>query len=593
MKIFKSENFIIFLIVFTLACIAGFYINFKLKIIFGDALVRSFHAYLVFFGNEPKLSAIGFVWPPLPTLLQLPLVLIKPLNISGIAGNILSSIFFGIIAVYVNLLAIFFKLKKIFRFIILFLFITNPLIFFYGINGMSEIIGICFIIMTLYYLFVHISSQSIPSLVLTSLALSCAVMTRWETGVLLFIVLFIIVLIPFLNKKYSFRELESSLVLFTIPVLFVIFIWLIASWLIVGSPTYFLHSTYSFTAQDAKQLASNSVLNAARGNVGLSFMFVLERIIYLSAVFIPFFILVFTKLRNKANRLYVLTMLGFALSVILAHTMLIYFGKSYGELRYFIYVIPFSYIFLLFLFKDTLKVSLGRYTIILLFSLSAMLILISSGLTYYAMSLPKYGNQEHILIDVLLNKHNDSESYTFKKEAQIANYISTHIQTRSVLVDDSVGFIIIYLTRKPHLFIETVDSDFKQTLNNPVHSKAKYLLISDQESHSGVDILNVSYPTLFKTGGDFVTLEKDFGDWRLYKILAPGEKAKESPKAIVTKNNCTHLVVSGESLWGIAKKDFGNGLIYKEIFEQNKDLLIKPSLIHPGENISIPCIEDL
>ncbi len=91
MKIYKSENLIIFLIIFCLASIAGIYINFKLKFIFGDALVRSFHAYLVFFGYQPKLSAIGFTWPPLPTLLQLPLVLIKPLNISGISGNMLTA----------------------------------------------------------------------------------------------------------------------------------------------------------------------------------------------------------------------------------------------------------------------------------------------------------------------------------------------------------------------------------------------------------------------------------------------------------------------------------------------------------------------
>lgn len=521
MKRLTSENLWIFLIVFIPACAAGIYLNQVIDYIFVDAFKRSFAAYLVYFGNEPKLSAIGFVWPPIPTLLQLPLVLIEPLNQSGLAGNILSSILLGVSAVYLNLIAVMYNVKKSFRYILLLLFVTNPLILFYGINGMSELIGIGFITMAIYYFLRHLSTNSLPSLVFASLAVACATMTRWEMGILLFVVLVIIAYIPFVNKKYSFQEAESSVVVFAVPIFFAISIWLVTSWLIVGSPIYFLHSPYSFTAHDAKQLSGSSVLSDARGSVWLSFLFVFERILYLSAAFIPFFALLVNKLRNKAERLHALTLLGFASSVIFAHILLIYVGKSYGELRYYIYVIPFSYMFLMFLFKNTISKSKQKIRVLLFFVASAVLMLATSVLTYTAMSQYEYGNQEYIVIDILKGKHNVTKSYTFKKEEVIARYIASHIKTRSVLVDDSVGFIIVYLTRKPNLFIETVDSDFKQTLADPVNSKAEYLLISNQDTHSGVNILNVEYPTLYKKGADFVTLEKDFGDWRLYKIIKP------------------------------------------------------------------------
>lgn len=586
MKLLKSENSIILLMVFALACLAGMYINFVLDFVFIDAFKRSFMAYLVYFGNEPKLSAIGFVWPPIPTLLQLPLVAIEPLNRTGIAGNILSAIFLGISAVYLNSLGKLFNVKKLFRYAFTLLFVANPLIFFYGANGMSELIAISFIIMTIYYFLRHIVKNSLPSLLIASLTLSCLIMTRWEMGLLLFVVLSLIAFIPFVKKNYSFNKAESSAVMFILPVMFIVFIWLFASWLIVGSPTYFLNSSYSFTPHDAKQLASNTVLSAAKGNILLSIQFVMERILFLSAVFFPFLILVLAKLRNKANRISGLTIVGFALSVIFAHTMLVFLGKSYGELRYFIYVIPFSYIFLLFLFKDTLKTTLKNYKYTAAFLVAVVLMLATSGLTYYAMLQPKYGNQEYVLMNVLLNKNTD-KNYALDKEEEIAKYISANVKTRSVIVDDSVGFTIVYLSRNPNLFIETVDSDFKKILNNPINTEAKYMLISDQNTHSGIDILNEAYPKMFEEGEEFVTLEKDWGDWKLYKIKSPTEIA--SSKVKKEDKSCKHTVLDGESVWNISSKYFGSGEEYNSIVSLNKDLATNPSMIKPNQEIIVPC----
>lgn len=54
----------------------------------------------------------------------------------------------------------------------------------------------------------------------------------------------------------------------------------------------------------------------------------------------------------------------------------------------------------------------------------------------------------------------------------------------------------------------------------------------------------------------------------------------------VTENK-THMVQSGDTLWGIAKKYYGNGSQYTKIVSANPDIK-NPNLIYPGQVLSIP-----
>ena len=48
------------------------------------------------------------------------------------------------------------------------------------------------------------------------------------------------------------------------------------------------------------------------------------------------------------------------------------------------------------------------------------------------------------------------------------------------------------------------------------------------------------------------------------------------------------LVQSGDTLWGIAERAYGNGSRYQEIFEANREVIQNPDLIYPGQKIRIP-----
>lgn len=50
----------------------------------------------------------------------------------------------------------------------------------------------------------------------------------------------------------------------------------------------------------------------------------------------------------------------------------------------------------------------------------------------------------------------------------------------------------------------------------------------------------------------------------------------------------SHTVVSGDTLWGIAQKFYGDGSLYTKIYEANKDKISDPHWIYPGQEFVIP-----
>ncbi len=49
-----------------------------------------------------------------------------------------------------------------------------------------------------------------------------------------------------------------------------------------------------------------------------------------------------------------------------------------------------------------------------------------------------------------------------------------------------------------------------------------------------------------------------------------------------------HEVKKGDTLWKIAEKYYGDGSLYKTIFEANKDILKNPDMIKLGQKLHVP-----
>ena len=48
-----------------------------------------------------------------------------------------------------------------------------------------------------------------------------------------------------------------------------------------------------------------------------------------------------------------------------------------------------------------------------------------------------------------------------------------------------------------------------------------------------------------------------------------------------------YVIQKGDTLWAIAQKHLGNGIKYKQIFEDNREVIKDPDLIYPGQKIRI------
>ena len=105
-----------------------------------------------------------------------------------------------------------------------------------------------------------------------------------------------------------------------------------------------------------------------------------------------------------------------------------------------------------------------------------------------------------------------------------------------------------------------------------------------------------------KNGFDF-KVKFSLKQWKDYGTKTVKIKVKESkPKATVepqreTDNSPTpvtvqtYTVVSGDCLWGIAKKFYGDGSRYSVIYDANKNVIGgNPNLIYPGQVLTIPAI---
>lgn len=59
-------------------------------------------------------------------------------------------------------------------------------------------------------------------------------------------------------------------------------------------------------------------------------------------------------------------------------------------------------------------------------------------------------------------------------------------------------------------------------------------------------------------------------------------------KAPESSSGTTYTVKSGDSLWSIAKRFYGNGSQYTKIYNANKDKIKDPNLLYAGQVITIP-----
>ncbi len=141
--------------------------------------------------------------------------------------------------------------------------------------------------------------------------------------------------------------------------------------------------------------------------------------------------------------------------------------------------------------------------------------------------------------------------------------------------------------------------------------KKPFRFIVCRKNPSGKTLLNTNlkvsledYKITEDSGNGFdFKVKVNLKQWRDYgtktvniQMAASGAKAsiepqREADNAPVPTASQSYTVIKGNTLWGIAKRFYGNGAKYTVIYEANKEIIgSSPNLIRPGQVLTIPAV---
>lgn len=499
-----------------------------LDIFFGDAVSRTASAFWVLFSRDPHLGAIGFVWLPLPSLLQLPLVGILHLLHADVilAGNLMSAAGGAATLVILNVAMRRANLHATLRWLLLALYGLNPMIMLYSANGMSEAPFIFFVVLAVVSFMWWSDTHSIYAFTLMAAATALALWVRYEAVTLTAAIAFSLVpiLVPLarsLGIHVVAERVEAFLTAYLAVSLYSFGLWVFFNWLIMGNPLYFLTSVYGPAAQSV-QFRSGEVtyLSNAVGSIPGSLTYGFQRLLWLFPAFgLIATLALIVSLRRRHVVLF--SVLLISLSIPLFEIAMIYRGGSFGWLRFFMYGIPFSYLLLIELRDAAPEWFHGQFKV-LVWSIVLVALLVSNVASWFVMGDPKMGREEWIITQKFVDPSQPSLGYSLADARMIASYIAQLPTDEKVLVGTFIGFAIPLLAQDPTRYVVTSDRDFESILWRP-YGSVTYVLVPKPEGLGASEPVNRVYPTLWESGSTWTELVKSFEDtrnqWKLYRVI--------------------------------------------------------------------------
>jgi hypothetical protein len=510
--------------------------------IIGDAWSRVANAYYVLFSRDPHLAAIGFVWNPLPSLAVIPLLPLKLLwpdiVATGFAGSIVSALCMAGAVWEVHGIALDWHVRRSARLLVTMLFAFNPMIVYYGANGMSEAMFIVTLVVAVRYLARWAADLETASLVVAGFALAAAYMTRYEAVVAAMGATGVVLMISALRTPGDLRKriaegLADGAVL-VVPFVTVFVGWAVASWLIVGDPFQQFTSVYGVVSQLA--VAQSSVAQTTGQGTASAYVWIARQLIGLEP---GFFLLGLLGLAVTFRGRWALTLPAVSiLGGVVAFAMFGFLtGRTLGWLRYLITEIPLTSILALAVLapnragarkpgRALVKTAAAKAIGLAALALVAIAVPVGAATMLDRGQNPQDGGEAFQLRPIVFTQEKlgaITPTGQFDVGRQAATYIDgLNLKSGSVLVDGAMGFPVILESRNPTQFVTTPDRDFQEALLDPVSFHIKYLLVPESVGYQSLDAINRAYPGIYDNGAGVGRLVRQFSAggnrWRLYEV---------------------------------------------------------------------------
>lgn len=529
----------------------GLYLAIETHYILGDSLSRASAARSALFGRDPHLAAIGFIFTPLTTVVQLPLVLLShwwPVLTSwNITGVLVSAPFMAAAVVQIRGICVDRGVPHWLVWTLTAVFALNPMVVFYAANGMSEAPFLFLLCWTARRLIRWLHTDDVHDLCLAGVALALAYLTRYDAlpaaaGVTVFVAV-VTRLRARGPRRIRVTDTAMDALLVAVPTAVAFVVWTVTSWLITGEPFQQFTSDYG----NSSIVEQSSGGGAAVGPIyGLAFS--IAEIMVLGPV-LPILIpvcLVLSWRRRDPEVLAAGVVFG---SVLVFATRNYMTGTTFPFLRFYISAIPLMVVLACQLVPARgaiparrpgrhrrPRISLpGPHRVPAVGA--TVLVLVTPVVTGALMLSPTLSVQQHALREIVFPDPGDTSTArseqrriiaSFRTERDMAGYLdSLDLPDSSVLMDTVYGFAVYTATTRPRTYIIPSDQDFITVLNDPAAHGVRYILTVPNTGRGTSDAINVRYPTLYETGAEIAAVELEIpndGDdqptWRLYRVLS-------------------------------------------------------------------------
>ena len=524
---------------------------------FGDAQSREANAFYVFFSNDPHLAAIGFVWNPLTSIAEMPLLVLHPLfpalTHEALAAGIMSAVFmagtcFQLFRFFEDL-----ELSQWAKWALLACFALNPMIIVYGGSGMSEALFNFTLALTTRYLALWLREGTTRSLVISGLWLGVAYAARNEVVAGAALGAVVVLAVTYRRTEGSTRHRRyaavSDALIFSLPFVVSFVGWAGASWLIVGHPFEQLSSSYGTASQIKVQGNNSAAFSGGQfGSTGLGHLKYTALAMWSYAPLVPLILALAARQAWRHRNPVILAVLSILGGVCLFELGAFTTGKITWAYRYDLYMVLMS-VMLAACAASTLGtrrsttrrrgvvLAAGRRTWTPTSGLAAFVsvLLILPGLVttertmlYSNANLGDQLNYDWVLWPDAKRSRADQYRYQWQRIRDLDAEISAlHLPNGSLMVDNFTDCIPMLIMMSPHprQFAIPNDESYKGRLGAPYQDGVRYMLVSDPRGTFGsLDSLNVAYPSLYDTGDGIATLARNIslpicGDFKLYKLI--------------------------------------------------------------------------